>query len=194
MDEPLVAAGFVVETRVPLLTCPPDKVSACEAAGVTVLLATEEDELRQAAEVQAEAYGQSAVTHHDVARLRRVVDSGGLVALALDTTSRFAVGAGQLGPPHPASHQQGAGEAPTKNDDGRPALDLGGVSELAAVGVRATHRRRGIASAISAALTRAAPTVGITTPFLMTLGDVEERVYQRVGYRRAAEMLHISKP
>ena len=170
LESALVTAGFAVENRVPVLTCPPEQASACEPAGITVLLATTEDELRQAAEVQAEAYGQSTVTNHDVARLRRIVDSGGLVALAFDTTTRSAVGAGQLGP------------------------HLGGVSELAAVGVRTADRRRGVATAVSAALTRAAPSVGITTPFLMTLGDAEERVYWRVGYRRAAEMLHISMP
>lgn len=124
--------------------------------------------------MQAEAYGQSAVTEHDTARLRRVIDSGGLVALAVEKASGVAVGAGQLGPPHPP--------------------DSGGVSELAAVGVRAAYRRRGIATSVAAALTRSAPDVGVTTPFLMTLGEGEERVYQRVGYRRAAEMLHISMP
>ncbi len=170
LEPPLVAAGFVVETRVPLLTCSPDNASASEPSGIAVLLATTEGELRQAAEVQAEAYGQSTVTNHDTARLRRVIDNGGLVALAFDTTTRSAVGAGQLG------------------------AHLGGVSELAAVGVRAAYRRHGVATAVSAALTRAAPSVGITTPFLMTLGDDEERVYWRVGYRRAAEMLHIFLP
>ena len=174
LETALLSAGFTVEARVPILTCSPDEAVAGEPVGVEVRLATEEDEIRQVADVQAEAYGQSVVTEHDTARLRRVVDSGGLVALAVEKTSDVAVGAGQLGPPHPS--------------------DAGGVSELAAVGVRATHRRRGIAGAVAAALTRSAPDAGVTTPFLMTLGEAEERVYQRVGYRREAEMLHISMP
>lgn len=194
LEPALVAAGFVIEARVPILTCPPDKASVREAAGVTVLLATRDDELRQAAEVQAEAYGQSTVTNHDTARLRRVLDNGGLVALALDTTTGTAVGAGQLGPPHSPNTSSARAEAPSQNEECPSASNLGGVSELAAVGVRAAYRRRGIATAVAAALTRSAPSVGITTPFLMTLGEAEERVYQRVGYRRAAEMLHISMP
>ena len=168
----LLTAGFVIEARVPILTCSPDEAVARDPAGVEVRFAAEDDDIRQVADVQAEAYGQSVVTEHDTARLRRVIDGGGLIALAVETASGVAVGAGQLGPPHPPGSS--------------------GVSELAAVGVRATHRRRGIASFVAAALTRSAPDVGVATPFLMTLGEAEERVYQRVGYRRQAEMLHIS--
>jgi len=194
LEPALSTAGFVVEARVPILMCPPDEASVRDAAGVTVLLATRDDELRQAADVQAEAYGQSVVTNHDTARLRRVVDSGGLVALALDMAAGTAVGAGQLGPPHPPKTRSARGEAPTEDEDFSSTGNPGGVSELAAVGVRAAYRRRGIATAVAAVLTRSAPSVGITTPFLMTLDDAEERVYQRVGYGRAAEMLHISMP
>lgn len=174
LEQALLTAGFAIEARVPILTCSPDEAVAREPAGVEVRLAIEEDEIRQVADVQAEAYGQSVVTGHDTARLRRVIDSGGLVALAAEKASGVAVGAGQLGPPHPSGSS--------------------GVSELAAVGVRAAHRRRGIAGAVAAALTRSAPDAGVTTPFLMTVGEAEERVYQRVGYRRQAEMLHISMP
>ncbi len=193
LEPALLAAGFVIEARVPILTCSPDNsglddVVAREPAGVEVRRATQENEIRQVAHVQAEAYGQSVVTDHDTARLSRVIDSGGLVALAVEKASGVAVGAGQLGPPHPPRpSSDGASEA-------TPVGEPCGVSELAAVGVRATYRRRGIATAVAAALTRSAPGVGVTTPFLMTLGEAEERVYQRVGYRRAAEMLHISMP
>lgn len=194
LEPALLTAGFVIEARVPILTCPPNRAPACEAADVTVLLATRDDELSQAAEVQAEAYGQSTATNHDTARLRGVIDSGGLVALALDPTTGTAVGAGQLGPPYPPKTGSTTGEAPPQNENCPSTSNLGGVSELAAVGVRATYRRRGIATDVAAALTRSSPSVGITRPFLMTLDDAEERVYQRVGYRRATEMLHISMP
>lgn len=194
LEPALVTAGFVIEARVPILVCPPEKVSVREGPGVTVLLATRDDELSQVAEVQAEAYGQSTVTEHDTARLRRVIEGGGLVALALDPSAGIAVGAGQLGPPHPPKTSSAKQESPPRNEDVSSANHPGRVSELAAVGVRATYRHRGIATAVAAVLTRSAPSIGITTPFLMTLGDAEERVYQRVGYRRAAEMLHISMP
>ena len=92
-----------------------------------------------------------------------------LVALARDTASGRGVGGGLCAPPH------------------------GGVSELAAIGVRTPYRRRGIAAALTALLTRACPTVGITTPFLTPAGEAEERMYRSVGYRPVTEMLHISR-
>lgn len=49
-----------------------------------------------------------------------------------------------------------------------------------------------IAAAMTALLTRACPTVGITTLFLTPAGEAEERIYRRVGYRSVTEMLHIS--
>jgi GNAT superfamily N-acetyltransferase len=109
-------------------------------------------------------------TGHDVARLRATVDRGGLVALAADLATGRVVGGGLCAPPHC------------------------GVSELAAVGVRPGYRRRGIASALTALLTTACPTVGITSPFLTPAGDAEERIYRRAGYRPVTEMLHISRP
>ncbi|WP_020494963.1 GNAT family N-acetyltransferase [Sciscionella marina] len=179
VEPALLAAGFTAEARVPILTCAPEQAAAPTVDGIRVVLATDDGMLRGVAEVQCEAYGQEVVTEHDTARLRRVRDGGGLVAIAVADASGAAVGAGQLGPPHAAP-------------DGSPGADRsGGISELAAVGVRAAYRRRGIAAAVSALLTRSAPAVGISTPFLMTVGEAEERVYHRIGYRRAAQMLHI---
>jgi hypothetical protein len=89
----------------------------------------------------ATVYGAPEATEHDVARLRGTLDRGGLVALAVDTATGIGVGGGVCAPPYR------------------------GVSELAAIGVRAAYRRRGIAAALTGLLTRACPTVGITTPF-----------------------------
>jgi GNAT superfamily N-acetyltransferase len=168
VEPALLAAGFTVEAWVPILTCPPEYAAAPAVFGIEVILAGSDDQLRQAADVQAEAYGQP-MTDHDVARLHGVVDRGGLVALAVDTNTGTGVGAGMCGPPHR------------------------GVSELAAVGVRQAYRRRGIAAAVAASLTRSGLTVGITNPFLMALDETEERIYHRVGYRRVTQMLHISQ-
>jgi GNAT superfamily N-acetyltransferase len=132
-------------------------------------LASTDDQLRLVAEAQNDAYGAPEATEHDVARLRGTLDRGGLVALAVDTATGIGAGGGLCAPPHC------------------------GVSELAAIGVRAAYRRRGIATALTGLLTHACPTVGITTPFLMTAGPAEERIYQRVGYQRITESLHISR-
>ncbi|MGH3811186.1 MAG: GNAT family N-acetyltransferase, partial [Pseudonocardiaceae bacterium] len=166
----LLAAGFAPERRLPIMTCwPTDVVAPSVVAGIELSLATTDEQLRQVAGAQNDAYGQPETTDHDVARLRGTVEGGGLVALARDTATGRGVGGGLCAPPHE------------------------GVSELAAIGVRTPYRRRGIATALTALLTRSCPTVGITTPFLTPEGEAEARIYHRVGYRAVTEMLHISR-
>jgi GNAT superfamily N-acetyltransferase len=170
VEPALLAAGFTAERRLPVMTCAPGEVhDVATPPGIDLLLVHTEDQLRAAAEVQNEAYGVDITEDADVARLRGVVASGGLVALARDATSGEPAGSGLLTTPHE------------------------GVSELAAVGVREPFRRRGIAAALTVLLTRHGPAVGITTPFLTPEGDAEERIYRRAGYTRTTEMLHISR-
>ena len=163
-------AGFVPERRLPVMTCPPDGTTSQPVPdNITLTLAVNDSQLHQCAEAQNEAYGQAETTVHDVARLRRTVDNGGLVGLAIDRTTGLGVGGGLCAPPHE------------------------GVSELAAVGVRSAYRRRGIATALTVLLTRACPDHGISTPFLTPAGEPEERIYRSAGYRSVTEMLHISR-
>ncbi|MEV0052586.1 MFS transporter [Saccharopolyspora shandongensis] len=132
----MLDAGFGVEARLPVLTCAPDDVVVATVdSPIELVLASTDDELRLVAEAQNEAYGAPDATDHDAARLRRTLDRGGFVALAVDTATGIGVGAGLCTPPHR------------------------GVSELAAVGVRAVYRRHGIAAALTSLLTRACPTV-----------------------------------
>ncbi len=171
VEPALLAAGFVLERRLPVMSCLPTHATARPlATEIELTLATTDEQLSQVADAQNEAYGQPETTDHDVARLRGTVDNGGIVALARDTTTGCVVGGGLLPPPHD------------------------GISELAAIGVRAPYRRRGIAAALTALLTRSCPTVGITTPFLTPAGEAEERIYHSAGYRRVTEMIHISVP
>jgi GNAT superfamily N-acetyltransferase len=166
----LTAAGFVAERRLAVMSCSPAAVIARPAPqGIRVRLASTAVELRQVAKAQNEAYGQRETTDHDVARLRGTIEGGGLVALALDINTGCGVGGGLCAAPH------------------------FGVSELAGLGVRAPYRRRGIAAALTALLTRACDGANITTPFLTPLGEAEERIYRSVGYRPVTEMLHISQ-
>jgi GNAT superfamily N-acetyltransferase len=165
----LVAAGFTPERRLPVMTCAPTTVKAPAVPdGIRLSLASNDVQLRQVAEAQNEAYGQPETTDHDVTRLRSTLDAGGLVAVALDTSTGSGVGGGLCASPHC------------------------GISELAAIGVRAPYRNRGIAAALTALLTRACTSVDIATPFLTPAGEAEERIYHSVGYRPATEMLHIS--
>lgn len=169
VEDALLAAGFTPEDRYPLLVCPPGEVVDAPAdTAVRVALVADDPGLRQVAQVMNEAFEAPEATEHDVARLRRVLDAGGLVAAATDTTTGDVVGAGQIGGPHQ------------------------GVAEVAGIAVRASHRRRGIAGAVTALLTRAGAEAGITTPFLTPADDGAARVYSRVGYRKVGEALHIS--
>lgn len=170
LEVALLGSGFRPERRLPVMTCRPTDAAASPAEKpIEVILATSDEQLRQVAEAQNDAYGQAETTDHDVDRLRSTLEGGGLVALAVDRSSGYGVGGGLCAPPH------------------------GGISELAAVGVRADYRRRGIAAALTGLLTNACPAAGITTPFLMAAGDAEEDIYRRVGYHRVTEMLHISR-
>lgn len=176
LDPLLLEAEFVLERRLPVMTCPHSTSESSRTAGtpqhdgVAVHLAENRRELAAAAEAQNEAYGVAGVSSSDIARLESTVRRGGLVAVAIDLDTGQGVGAGLCAPPH------------------------GGVSELAAVGVRASHRRRGIAAAVTALLTREAARAGITDPFLTPAGDDEQRLYQRVGYSPTTTMIHISRP
>lgn len=165
-----VHAGFVPERRLPVMICPPAEMAPRpNPEDIEVLLAETAGQLRDAARAQNDAYGQFSTDDNDVARLRGTVESGGLVALARQITTRIIVGAGLCAPPH------------------------NGVSELAAIGVREPFRRRGVATALTVFLTQQCPSAGITTPFLTPAGDAEERIYRSAGYRTVTEMLHISR-
>ncbi|MDQ2706956.1 MAG: GNAT family N-acetyltransferase [Actinomycetota bacterium] len=170
VEPALLAAGFVPERRLPVMTCPPSETaSSPNPAGIELTLALTDDQLRLVAQAQNEAYGQAETTDPDVARLHGTLDRGGLVGLAVDSSTGHSVGGGLCAPPH------------------------AGVSELAAVGVRAAYRRRGIATALTALLTRSCPDYGINTPFLTPAGKEEERIYRSAGYQQVTEMLHISQ-
>ncbi len=87
---------------------------------------------------------------HDIARLTRLTQRGGIVAIAIDDSSGTVIGSSLI---DVASNRPAGGE---------PA----DVGELAAVGVLAAFRRRGIASALSAHLARTAHSQGIGLVFL----------------------------
>ncbi|MGH7882051.1 MAG: GNAT family N-acetyltransferase, partial [Candidatus Dormibacteraceae bacterium] len=76
----LLAAGFTAERRLSVMTCPPTEVAAQPIIkGVELVLASTDEQLRQVAESQNDAYGQPETTDHDVARLRNTLYGGGLV-------------------------------------------------------------------------------------------------------------------
>lgn len=167
----LLAAGFVVEQRMPLMTVTPDAVRVLPVpTGVELALPADGEGLHAAASAQNVAYGEPTTTDHDVERLRIILAAGGIVVLARDAARGETIGAGLCSAP------------------------IDGVTEVAAIGVVPAHRRRGVAGAICARLVSEAFAAEVTTPFLMPAGADEERIYARAGFARVSEILHISRP
>ncbi len=118
--------------------------------------------------VQNEAFGGDPVASEaDVARLRRQQDAGGVVVAAVTEGGGCAGGGGAAAP-------------------------VGAVSEVAGIAVRAPYRRRGLASAITAEVTRRLFSAGTEVAWLEAGGAESWRVYERVGYRPAGQRLYIA--
>jgi GNAT superfamily N-acetyltransferase len=167
VEPALRAAGFSVLNRRPLLACGPGDVRPVAAPdGDRVGAPEDERELREAAQVQHEAFGESGeVAPGMIAWLRRTGESGGRVGCAVIEAALEVVGAGVYAPP------------------------VGGVTELAGVAVAEPFRRRGIASALSAHLTAAALDGGAELIWLEPEDADVARIYARVGYRPLGEKL-----
>jgi predicted GNAT family acetyltransferase len=167
VEAALLAAGFTTEARVPVMLCTPAMpVLMPETVGLEIVTASTDDDLMAAEQSQAEAFDSRS---NGPAGLQRMLHLGGVVAVARDEASGAIIGAGVATPP------------------------LDGVTEIAGVGVRPSHRRRGAAGAITAKLTQEAFANGVTLAWL-TPGSVEaERIYARAGYEVASEALHISR-
>jgi ribosomal protein S18 acetylase RimI-like enzyme len=167
----LIAAGFAVDQRTPVLIATPDTVlSPRWPAGISVRPTASEADLAEAVAVQHHAYEMpDPPGPHDVARLTGLVRRGGIVVVAVDDDSRAVVGAGLV---------DVVGEYP-------------GVGELAAVGVLTGYRRRGIASALSVSLARNAHASGIGLVFLEA-EPAEERIYRQAGFTDVTAKVWVS--
>jgi ribosomal protein S18 acetylase RimI-like enzyme len=170
VEPALLVQRYAVELRTPLMTCA-EVTAAGEPDGIEVRLAESDDDIRSAANAQDEAYGEpGSADDARVARVRESLEAGGLLVLARDRTTGEPAGGGACTPPHD------------------------GATELAGVGVRPAYRRRGIAAAVTALLAGTMLDRGVATVFLMAAGDGEARIYERVGFARIGEVLHISRP
>jgi ribosomal protein S18 acetylase RimI-like enzyme len=165
----LLKQGYAVESPLTLMTCVRGGLTIDgDLAGVAWTLAESEAELHAAALVQNHAYGVDGASDADVERLYRVVECGGAVALARCPEGE-PLGAGLYTPP------------------------IHGVTEIAAVGVHADARRRGIGSAVAALLAEHAFVEGVEFPFLMTEAVNEDRIYGRAGFLRFGRLLAVSR-
>jgi GNAT superfamily N-acetyltransferase len=164
----LLTAGFQVEGRLLLMVFDTDRTADFEPLGDFVLVApTSDDELYAMAAVQAEAYGDDPPDRSIVVDRRRALAGGSLALVARDCDARI-IAAGSCS----------------------PIRD--GLTEVAAIGVLPSWRRRGIALALARCLALEALGRGAELPWLMAAHESERRVYERAGFVVVGEMLHIS--
>lgn len=175
VEAALIAGGFVVEALLPGMACGPSEAIALPAPdGIAFSVPASDEDWHAMETAQHIAFGAEpppATASERVeaaARARERLAGGGLALLARDVETGAVVG---------------GGVATAPGD---------GVTEIAGIGVLDTHRRRGIAGALTAALAQAAFAAGIEMVWL-TPGDAgAHRVYARAGFADATTILHIS--
>ena len=168
VEAALLAAGFEVELRPPLMTLRRGAAGPNPAPeGFSLAFVDDPQRLTQALTVAAEAFGGQPA---DAQWLMTAVARGGRVLLAHDRATGQPAGTGAFLRP------------------------LGGVTEVVGIGVRPAFRRRGLAQAMTVTLADAAFDDGCHLTFLSAAGETQSEIYARAGFIRRAPMLFISKP
>ena len=167
----LLAAGFVVEGRLPLMICRSGAEQALPIpAGIEFVVPATDAELYATVAVQNEAYGEPPPPPEVAHRKRAGLAAGEIAILARVAATGEPVGAGIC------------------------SIPIDGITEIAGIGVRAAFRRRGVAGALTIRLARAAFATEVATTFLMAAHEAEARIYRRAGFSPIGEILHISRP
>jgi ribosomal protein S18 acetylase RimI-like enzyme len=163
LEDALVAAGFELEARIPVMTCAAGGLRDVPApTGVMITPVATAADVRAYLQVGAEAFGEPPPSDEQLERFSP--PARGLLA-RLD------------GEPAGAGSRSAIAE---------------GVSEITGIGVRERFRRRGIAVAITAAAAAAAFADGAEVCFLTPGDEGAERVYARAGFVRAGTtMVHM---
>ena len=174
VEAALVAAGFAVDARLPLMGCRPEDATVVEVpAGFTVACADTDPDHEDAILAADEAYGEPLAPPgaRVIAARRAMVAGGGAVVLAREDGTGLGVGSGLFPVPR------------------------AGVSELAAIGTCQRFRGRGVAAAVTSVLVRRARETGVGFLWLTPDHEQGERIYTRVGFARiGGSMVHISRP
>lgn len=171
VEAALLAGGFVVEARLPGMVCTAADVRPLAAPdGIAIEVPAADADWRGMTAAQHAAFGVGEPDPDDDGpeRGRERLRDGGFVLLARDAGTGAVVG---------------GGVATVPGD---------GVTEIAGIGVLASHRRRGIAGALTAGLAQAAFAAGIEVAWLTPGDTTAHRVYERAGFRDATSILHLS--
>lgn len=136
--------------------------------GIEIVFPASEANYKALVDVRHDAFGEpDRATAVDAARARSNVEGGGMAVIAVETSTSEVVASGACLVPY------------------------GGVTELTSVGVLQRFRRRGIGALVTATLARAATARGVEIVYLTPAHDEGERLYERVGFVRAGESLHL---
>lgn len=166
VEPALLASGFRVEERMPLMNCSPEQFHHPPLpTGIELLSPTTDAEILALVTAQNEAYGEAAPGPDVVRQQRTFLEAGGIAVLARDSLTGEAVGGGICNVPFDQT------------------------TELSSVGVRMPYRRQGIAAALTARLVQLAWAAGISTVFLMAAHEAEARIYARIDFQRIGEVL-----
>lgn len=173
VEAALISGGFEVERRTPLMVCPTSSEQRLQAPpGVELFIPSTDEEIRGIIAAQNEAYGEppGTPTTEAIVSFRSTMQEGMIAVYARDGATREPAGGGIA------------------------TIPVGGLTEIAGIGVREAFRRRGIAAALTIRLLEEAFAAGVTMPFLMAAAEAEERIYARAGFATIGEILHISRP
>jgi ribosomal protein S18 acetylase RimI-like enzyme len=169
VEAALLAGGFTVEARPPLMTCREPR-EAPVPAGIDLVEPVADADLRGLLSAQHEAFGDAEPpTAEMLAKQNELIGAGMLAVYARDADTGEPAGGGFC------------------------TVISDGVGELAGIGVREKYRRRGIAAAVTAYLTGAAFRAGAIELFLTPGGEGAERIYGRAGFRTTDEVLFVSR-
>jgi ribosomal protein S18 acetylase RimI-like enzyme len=171
VEPALCAAGFTTEAVHEYLVCTPATLTMPRSGAADVPVVETPASDRDYAAIDAalaEAFtGEFAASPEGAARLRRIQENGGAVRFVRAPGGGCAGGA----------------------TCSAPAV---GTAELAGVGTRPAFRGRGIAAAVTAALTEAMFARGAESVWLEYSGEGSRRVYERVGYRPRGTRRYVS--
>jgi ribosomal protein S18 acetylase RimI-like enzyme len=172
LEPALLASGFTVELRPPMMTRrPTPAVPPLELGGFDIALAETDQDLLDHATVQKAAFDDPApLGEAQIAALRRSLRRGGYVLVAHCRETGEAAGAGAFMPPQ------------------------NGVTEVTGIAVAQRFRRRGLAQAMTGILAEQAFRAGCTMAFLSAAGEAQSAIYARAGFVRRSPMAYLSMP
>ncbi len=164
----MIAKGWTVEERLPLMTCTAATVREPRGPdGVVIEVPSDDIALLEMARLQHDVFEDpEPADERTVSRLRASLSRGGR-ALRRTRRGDSRVGAAQYGAP------------------------AGGATEVVGVAVAPSHRRRGLAAAMVSELTRRGLDAGLATVFLEAAPGADG-AYRNAGFLRTSTSVHIS--